>query len=76
MSDREFMIPGKLVLTFACLPGWPIWELWKLKRDLPAQQAGEQDRKRITSAGRQGVRYNGTALDDSARDNCPEEFVY
>ena len=52
MSDREFMILGKLVLTFGYLLGWPIWELWKLKRDRPAQEAGEQDRERITSEGR------------------------
>jgi len=33
MSDREIMIVGKLVLTFGCLLGLPIWELWKLRRD-------------------------------------------
>jgi hypothetical protein len=35
MSDREFMILGKLVLTFGCLLGLPLYELWKLKRAQP-----------------------------------------
>lgn len=45
MSDRELMILGKLVLTFGCLLGLPIWELWKLKRDRsdPAQASGEEE---------------------------------
>jgi hypothetical protein len=51
MGDREFMILGKLVLTFGCLLGLPIWELWKLKRDrsASAQESGEEERGRITS---------------------------
>jgi hypothetical protein len=50
MSDRDFMILGKLVLTFGCLLGWPIWELWKLKRDrsATAHDSGEEERGRIT----------------------------
>jgi hypothetical protein len=32
MTDREIMILGKLILTFGCLLGLPIWELWKLRR--------------------------------------------
>jgi hypothetical protein len=51
MSDREFMILGKLVLTFGCLLGWPIWELWKLKRDRAAQDA-EAEREQITGERR------------------------
>lgn len=45
-SDREFMILGKLVLTFGCLLGLPIWELWKLKRMQASEAettAGEED---------------------------------
>jgi hypothetical protein len=42
MSDREFMILGKLVLTFGCLLGLPMWELWKLRR---LRLAEEQERK-------------------------------
>jgi hypothetical protein len=46
MSDREFMILGKLFLTFGCLLGLPIWELWKLKRAESAPvQAGEKGQK-------------------------------
>jgi hypothetical protein len=46
MSDREFMILGKLVLTFGCLLGLPLWELWKLRRDRSsaAQEAAEGER--------------------------------
>jgi len=46
MSDREFMIVGKLVLTFGCLLGLPLWELWKLRRSRPAktQAAGGEQR--------------------------------
>lgn len=35
MSDRDLMILGKLILTFGCLLGIPLWELWKLRRDQP-----------------------------------------
>jgi hypothetical protein len=43
MTDREFMILGKLALTFGCLLGLPLWELWRLKREgsAPVQEAGE-----------------------------------
>lgn len=51
MSDREFMILGKLLLTFGCLLGWPIWELWKLKRSRPdaAQEPGRKETGQTTS---------------------------
>jgi hypothetical protein len=47
MSDREFMILGKLFLTFGCLLGLPIWELWKLKRDraAPVRETREKEKE-------------------------------
>jgi len=54
MSDREFMILGKLVLTFGCLLGLPVWELWKLKRarSAAAQEAEKAEREGTVSEGR------------------------
>lgn len=52
MTDREFMILGKLLLTFGCLLGLPIWELWKLKRDAPPQDKEKKAEGRITDEGR------------------------
>ena len=51
MSDREFMILGKLRLTCGCLLGLPLWELWKLTRGRPAeaQAAEEKEGGRINS---------------------------
>jgi hypothetical protein len=45
MTDREIMILGKLVLTFGCLLGLPIWELWKLKRlpPIPPEVAADEE---------------------------------
>ena len=50
MSDREFMILGKLLLTFGCLLGLPLWELWRLKRSQPppAQEEEEQSGPRVS----------------------------
>lgn len=50
MTDREFMILGKLALTFGCLIGLPLWELWRLKREgaAPAQGAEEEEEERAT----------------------------
>jgi hypothetical protein len=45
MTDREFMILGKLFLTFGCLLGLPLWELWKLRQSAPpeTQEAEHQE---------------------------------
>jgi len=45
MTDYEFMILGKLLLTFGCLLGLPLWELWKLRRlrSDPAQEETDHD---------------------------------
>jgi len=53
MSDREFMIIGKLVLTFGCLLGLPLWELWKLRRlgSDPVEEATETEAMRAEKGG-------------------------
>jgi hypothetical protein len=51
MTDREFMILGKLALTFGCLLGLPIWELWKLKRLRSAPERGEAGEDTAHNAG-------------------------
>lgn len=52
MGDREFMILGKLVLTFGCLLGLPLWELWKLRRDrLSAAQESEDGKRERSPPG-------------------------
>lgn len=43
MSDREIMIVGKLILTFGCLLGLPIWELWKLRRAASGPEAARDE---------------------------------
>jgi hypothetical protein len=38
MSGGEIMILGKLALTFGLLLGLPLWDLYKLRRELRREQ--------------------------------------